>query len=80
MVDQKNTSIVEKDSDGNFRFNPKFRNIFDLINALKQFSKSEIEDIPFEKELEYISNIYELVFNHRNFTGRSGTMFSYEGI
>ena len=80
MVSQKNTSIVEKDSDGNFRFNPKFRNIFDLINALKQFSKSEIEDIPFEKELEYISNIYELVFNHRDFTGRSGTMFSYEGI
>ena len=80
MVDQKNTSIVEQDSDGNFRFNPKFRNIFDLINALKQLPKSEIEDIPFEKELEHISNIYELVFNHRNFTGRSGTMFSYEGI
>ena len=80
MVDQKNTSIVEHDSDGNFRFNPKFRNIFDLINALKQLPKSEIEDIPFEKELEHISNIYELVFNHRNFTGRSGTMFSYEGI
>ena len=30
MVSQKNTSIVEKDSDGNFRFNPKFQNIFDV--------------------------------------------------
>jgi len=80
MVDQKNTLIVEKDSDGNFRFNPNFRNIFDLLNVLKQLPKSEFENVSFEKELENISKIYELVFNHRNFTGRSGTMFSYEGI
>ena len=33
-----------------------------------------------EKELKVISEIFELVFNHRSFTGRSGTMFSYEGI
>ena len=80
MVNQKNKLIVEEDSDGNFRFNPKFRNIFDVSNAIKKLPKSEIEDASFEEELEYISKVYELVFNHRNFTGRSGTMFSYEGI
>jgi len=80
MVDQKNTLIVEKDFDGNFRFNPKFRNTSDLFYALKQLPKSKTKDISFEEELEYISKVYELVFNHRNFTGRSGTMFSYEGI
>ena len=84
-MNKKNSLLLppqffENDSDGNFRFNPKFRNIFDLINAIKQIPKSENEDIPFENELEHIPNIYELVFNHRNFTGRSGTMFSYEGI
>ena len=52
----------------------------DMANSILYQPKSEIEDIPFEKELEHISNSYELVLNHRNFTGRSGTMFSYEGI
>ena len=80
MIAQENTLIVEKDVDGNFRFSPKFRNVFDLLHVLKQLPKSEIDNVSFEKELKYISKIYELVFNHRNFTGRSGTMFSYEGI
>ena len=31
-------------------------------------------------ENDLILEIYENVFEHRNYTGRSGTMFSYEGI
>ena len=80
MVDQKNKSIVEKDFEGNVRFNPKFRNEFDLMDALERLSESELNNVDFEKEVVTIGNIYEKVFNHRNFTGRSGTMFSYEGI
>ena len=80
MVDQKNKSIVEKDFEGNVRFNPKFRNEFDLMGALERLPESELNNVAFEKEVVTIGNIYEKVFNHRNFTGRSGTMFSYEGI
>ena len=80
MIDLNITSIVQQDSEGNFRFNPNFRNINDLIGAVKNLTESKFENVSFEKELKIISEVFELVFNHRNFTGRSGTMFSYEGI
>ena len=80
MVDQKITSIVHQDPVGNFRFNPKFRNINDLYKAVKNLPISRFENVSLEKELKVLSEIFELVFNHRSFTGRSGTMFSYEGI
>ena len=80
MVNLKITSIVQQDSEGNFRFNPNFRNINDLYGAVKNLPKSRFKNVSFEKELKIISEVFELVFNHRNFTGRSGTMFSYEGI
>ena len=80
MVNLKITSIVQQDSEGNFRFNPNFRNINDLYEAVKNLPKSRFKNISFEKELKIISEVFELVFNHRNFTGRSGTMFSYEGM
>ena len=80
MVDQKITSIVHQDPEGNFRFNPKFRNINDLYKAVKNLPVSRFENVSLEKELKVLSEIFELVFNHRSFTGRSGTMFSYEGI
>ena len=80
MVAKKNKLIVEEDTEGNFRFNPAFRNKFDLLKALENLPKSELANISFENEFENILKIFEIVFNHRNFTGRSGTMFSYEGI
>ena len=80
IIDHKITNIIERDIDGNFRFSPEFRNSFDLLKALKKLPESLKKILAFEKELEKILKIFELVFNHRNFTGRSGTMFSYEGI
>ena len=80
MVDLKITSIVQQDSEGNFRFNPNFRNINDLYGVVKNLPESKFENVSFKEELKIISEVFELVFDHRNFTGRSGTMFSYEGI
>ena len=48
--------------------------------ALEKLSKSELNNVAYEEEFAIISEVYEKVFNHRNFTGRSGTMFSYVGI
>ena len=80
MVDLKITSIVQQDSEGNFRFNPNFRNINDLYGVVKNLPESKFENVSIKEELKIISEVFELVFDHRNFTGRSGTMFSYEGI
>ena len=33
-----------------------------------------------EKDIQTVLNIYEEIFDHQSFTGRSGTFFKYEGL
>jgi len=65
---------VEQDLDGKVHFNGRFRNAAELRTAL-----DKDEDVSVENALS-LSNIYEAVFEHRQFTGRSGSMFKYEGL
>ena len=75
-----NNSIIEKDVSKNNRFNPNIRNRFDLENILELLQSEEQYQELVNKEKNLLIDIFEETFNHRNFTGRSGTMFSYEGI
>ncbi|WP_234974621.1 hypothetical protein [Tenacibaculum agarivorans] len=70
-----NTQIIERDVRGNFHFNGNFKNANDLNAALNKLSQ-EISD-ECRKE---VLNIFESVFNHKAFTGRSGTFYGYEGL
>ena len=73
-------SIIEMDVKGVSRFKPQFRNKFDLENLLDGMLKLKLHKDLVLKDKELIIRIFEDVFDHRSFTGRSGTMFSYEGI
>lgn len=80
MLEKKDFCLIEQDAEGSARFRPDFRNIFDLqktLNNLKQ--KNEYRDL-IKDEKSLVLEIFEGVFNHRSYTGRSGTMYSYEGI
>lgn len=79
LLSSGNTSIVEKDSKGGIHFNGNFRNARDLENALNALAVGEYQDL-IEKEKNLILEIFEKVFNHKAFTGRSGTFFAYEGL
>jgi len=37
-------------------------------------------DVYTEKDIQTVLNIYEEIFDHQSFTGRSGTFFKYEGL
>lgn len=79
MLEQKHASIVLRDADGNYRFNASISNIGDLntcLDALTERYGSEAV----EKERASLQNLYEQVFNHQAFTGRSGGMFGFEGL
>ena len=78
MVLEQNTSIVEKDIQGQYHFNGNFKNAGDLKNALDQMGNGDYSDLI--KEGEQLLNIFEKVFNHKAFTGRSGTFYGYEGL
>lgn len=73
MVNANNKQIIEKDIDGNYHFNGNFRNAGDLETALNELSVSE-------EDKKIVHYVFEKVFNHKAFTGRSGTFFAYEGL
>jgi hypothetical protein len=78
MLADKDERIVLRDADGIFRFNAELSNAGDLINRLDELP-SEYEDL-IESAREPLRALYEKVFNHQAFTGRSGGMFGFEGL
>jgi hypothetical protein len=70
--------IVSRDADGTCRFSADFRNSGDLVNRLDAL-KSEYGD-EVEAARKSLLQLYERVFDHRAFTGRSGAMFGFEGL
>jgi hypothetical protein len=69
---------MEKDLRGNYHFNGNFNNAKSLEQALKALPEKYDEWA--EKDSKLLLNLFENTFNHRYFTGRSGTFFGYEGL
>lgn len=74
-----NTDILQKDALGEYHFNSAFRNAGMLEQALGKLRVGSYSQLV-EEEKDKILNIYEEVFDHQSFTGRSGTFFGYEGL
>jgi hypothetical protein len=68
-----NRSLIEKDGLNHYHFNSEFKNADYLKRELQTLNTND-------EEKTKILNIYESVFHHREFTGRSGTFFGYEGL
>ena len=75
--------IILQDEDGGLHFNGGFNNAGFLHRAIESFNKQQSA-----KGMNGISNedsrqlldLYEDIFNHKAFTGRSGTFYKYEGL
>ncbi|QSI76587.1 hypothetical protein [Niveibacterium microcysteis] len=78
MLARRDTRIVEQDPNGTVRFAPAFSNAGDLAPALERAGKDYAEYTP-ATHAQTLA-LYEEVFQHRRFTGRSGTMFGFEGL
>jgi hypothetical protein len=68
------TDYVERDTNGQVHFNGVFRNADELRAALESDPAVNAEDAG------NLCDVYEAVFTHRQFTGRSGSMYKYEGL
>jgi len=79
LVSSGDTSLVEKDSQGGYHFSGAFNNV-DSAKTVLETLKSNGYDALVQKEQPLIEEIFESVFNHRQFTGRSGGMYAYEGL
>ena len=78
MVERGDDSIVLRDEDGRYRFNADLRNRSDLIARMEDLASIYGDEVHHARQS--LLGLYEQVFNHKAFTGRSGTMFGYEGL
>jgi hypothetical protein len=80
LLSHSNFQIINKDSKGNFHFNGNFHNATDLKVALEQLTLNNDYKELAQKDTVLLLQIFEEVFNHKAFTGRSGTFYGYEGL
>jgi len=73
-----NTQIIEQDTLGNYHFNGNFNNVGSLKVALSELNSTYQNLV--KKEENLLTELFESVFNHKAFTGRSGTFYGYEGL
>lgn len=69
------TDILTQDCQGGVHFSADFNNADFLLRAIQR-SNEKISP----EETEQLLSLYEQLFNHHAFTGRSGTFYKYEGL
>ncbi len=81
VLSSGDTTIIRQDTLGGFHFDGRFRNATELNLALEELANNSSfhSDITPNDRRE-ICQLFEDVFDHRSFTGRSGTFYGYEGL
>jgi len=79
LLKDGNTQIIEKDVLGNYHFNGNFNNANSLKDTLAQLPEDTYQSL-IEEDSKLLLAIFEEIFDHKSFTGRSGTFFGYEGL
>jgi hypothetical protein len=78
LLENGNHGIIQKDKHGAYHFAGELTNMREYQTALHSLDEQYHELLQFEEI--YLMELYESVFHHKEFTGRSGTFFAYEGI
>ncbi len=79
LIKDGNSAIIEKDVTGAYHFNGAFNNADSLRSALSELPLSEYGELV-AQDTEYLLAVFEDIFDHKSFTGRSGTFYGYEGL
>ena len=80
LLEAGEKSIIERDTLGAYRFHGDFRNALDLACALDRLACGTRWANRVSKDRSAVLELFEEVFDHRSFTGRSGRMYGYEGL
>ena len=79
LLDAGDRSIVVRDVRGGVHFNGSFRNKTDLQAALDALREGPFAGAVAAASPQVLA-VFEQVFDHQAYTGRSGTFFGYEGL
>ena len=80
LVEDWEKSLIVADELGNYHFAGNIHNIRDVRRALEALGQQERYAEMVQKDALAIEILFEGVFHHDQFTGRSGTFFAYEGL
>jgi hypothetical protein len=80
LLEAGEPSVLERDADGVCRFQGDLRNAPDLAAALDRLARQERWTESVTRDRQAVLDLFEAVFRHHAFTGRSGRMYAYEGL
>ncbi|NOH02813.1 MAG: hypothetical protein HND47_13050 [Chloroflexi bacterium] len=80
LVEAEDKTLLVQDIEGGYHFSGSLRNSKDVHRALEALKQQPQFAELVAAEGEKIAALFEMVFQHREFTGRSGTFFAYEGL
>ncbi|MHB8627566.1 MAG: hypothetical protein ACYDBJ_12240 [Aggregatilineales bacterium] len=80
LIEHKDRSLIVKDVNEVYHFSGHIRNAADIVQALAVLKQQPRYSDLVTAEAERILTLFEDVFHHTAFTGRSGTFFAYEGL
>ncbi len=79
LIADGDRSLIVQDRRGGIHFNGTFRNKSSVQTALDALRAKGYADLV-DREAKHVLDTFEQIFNHRAYTGRSGTFFGYEGL
>jgi hypothetical protein len=80
LAERRDKSLFVRDVDGAYHFSGQLRNAKNVRQALDALAEKPHDAEMVAVERERITALFEEVFHHTEFTGRSGTFFAYEGL
>jgi hypothetical protein len=78
LLGHGDTTVVRQDDRGVVHFNGQFRNSSDVRSALDALGEGFRDEV--REHGDSVIQLFEEIFDHKSFTGRSGTFFAYEGL
>jgi hypothetical protein len=79
LVADGNRELIQRDVAGKVHFNAEINNARDVQRMLDRLAATKYAALA-KRDTPRVLEIFERLFDHESFTGRSGTFFGYEGL
>jgi hypothetical protein len=79
LIADGNRLLLERDVKGGLHFSGSIRNAGDVRQRLSQLAATGYAPLV-RRDTALVLEMFETIFDHQSFTGRSGTFFGYEGL
>ena len=79
LAEQESLDVIKRDKNGDLHFQGDFRNADVLKEKIKWLESTGLINLE-KSEKDQLYRLYEDLFNHHSFTGRSGSFYKYEGL